>query len=790
MLAQPTYTLTHAGSGKSTLAAALYQPPPPPPAALAVSAGIPATAPPGPCRVHAIHLCSHADARRQDPMHVIRSLSYQLAVQLPAFRSALGTPSSSLVPSRPGAPAAAAFTGETASPAKGCPPAGSAGSTTTGARSVTLQEVVETLLLRPLHAAAASGVPAAPDASPIVIVIDGVDEQGPPGPPPPPSTAPTLTAASISAAPPPAPAAARPPSGAAGSKRPAPRLSAPSAQEAQADGTGRAAAGGGPPLAELLLLLLQGLPDGVRLVLTASSGPRGTASTAVAAAAAPTEAVPPGLSQSTPAAPSAACVAKATAADVAAWLGRPPLTPASSSSRAPVSASSAGVATVTATACCGAPAGPLDAPDHAVPTSAPCAPPAAAACPTEAPADRAAAAGPPAPSVWSAAVLPVGALRDDAQLTEALRQQLVLRLGPEAGARLLRAMVWYGKDLLSYYVTCMHMHNLCIDRLPGSLEGAFAAVFGQEWKGLSQAERTDVQRLLAALAAAQEPLPPGLLGGLGLQHALHLLPGWGQLFVQRGDGHVAIASPTLAAWLRCPDVAARTAGYGADLLAGHAMLAAQLYGDMCGTGSSSKGARHVTASVEYGRRNLAAHLAAAVGLAEAEAKAQAITGCHAAATAVAVAVAAAEGGTGGGGGSAAAAAAKQDVRVRGGAGGMARLSLSGGALASSTSAVRQGLPTALQLREWLVQMRGGAACPDKGAAPDTATLVQPAMPPVQPPQAVVLQQPRSAPHGTPGSLCERPSQQQREQARHDGTEPGPRLRPPTGRPAGPQAVTV
>lgn len=780
--------LAHAGSGKSTLAAALYQPPPPPPAALAVSAGTPAAAPPhGPCRVHAIHLCSHADARRQDPMHVVRSLSYQLAVQLPAFRSALGMPSFSLVPSRPRAPTAAALSGETASPAKGLPPAaGSSGSgtTTTGAGSVTLQEMVEALLLRPLHAAAAE-VAAAPDAPPIVVLIDGVDEQGPPGPALPASAAPALTAASNNTASPPPSAAARPPSGAAGSKRPTPRLSTPSAQEAQADGTGRAAAGGGAPLAELLLLLLRGLPDGVRLVLTASSGPRSTASTAVAAAAAPTGAVPSSPTQCTP-----ACVAEATAADVAAWLGRPPPTPAPSPCPAPPSASSAGRATVTVTAtacCCGAPAGPLDAPDHAVPTSGLCAPPAAAACPKHPPADRAASARPPAPCGWSAAVLPVSALRDDAQLTEALRQQLVLRLGPEAGARLLRAMLWYGKDLLSYYVTCMHMHNLCIDRLPGSLEGAFGAVFGQEWKGLSQAERTDVQRLLAALAAAQEPLPPGLLGGLGLQHALHLLPGWGQLFVQRGDGHVAIASPTLAAWLRCPDLAARTAGYGADLLAGHAMLAAQLYGDVCGTSNSGKEARHVTASVEYGRRNLAAHLAAAVGLAEAEAKAQAMTGCHAAATAVA----AAEGGARGGGGSA--AAAKQDVRVRGGAGGMARLSLSGGALASSTSAVRQGLPTALQLREWLVQVREGPARSDKGAALDKTALAQPATLPIQPPQAVVQQQPVSILHGASGPQIGRPlqqQQQQHEQALHEGAEPGLQLRPPTGRPAGPQAVTV
>ena len=42
-----------------------------------------------PDAVLAVHLCSHNDARKRDPHRLVRSLAYQIAQSLPAFRSAL-----------------------------------------------------------------------------------------------------------------------------------------------------------------------------------------------------------------------------------------------------------------------------------------------------------------------------------------------------------------------------------------------------------------------------------------------------------------------------------------------------------------------------------------------------------------------------------------------------------------------------------------------------------------------------------------------------------------------------
>ncbi|KAG2496616.1 hypothetical protein HYH03_005437 [Edaphochlamys debaryana] len=544
------------GCGKSTLAAYIACPPPLPPAAAAAVPPETAAA----RAVHALHLCHHADARRQDTLSLVRTLSYQLALAFPACGSVV---LEALAAQRP--PASA--TTPPQSPSGGCGPspvavvgagAGSVvGSGVSSGSGCVLEEAVEALLVKPLQALARAQSP----APPVLLLIDGVDEAGPPAaavptPPrtPPPGGSRPNSSRSGAGGPPasPGPAAGAPAAPATPSAAGGAATGACGSAGCSCSGTATAAARAFP-LAPLVAVLLRTLPPNVRLLLTSCSAPGPAAAAAAATATAPASDAPP------------AAASSASAADVAAWLhGR--FSPLATAAAHPASAS--------------------------------------AFKPT-------------------ATVLPVAALRNDAALTASLGHQLVLRAGPVAGPALTEALLSRGGPDLSYYITCLRLHalhELRPEQLPATSEAALKALFEQEWRRLSVSERADVSVLLSVLAAAQEPLPLGMLQGMGLAGSLPMLPGWGILFVD-GRGYAAaaadggsglsgvtVASASLAAWLRGP--AAAAAGFGVDVNAGHVFLAGYLHGQMYGKReATAPPAPAVLAS--YGLRNLGVHLSAA-----------------------------------------------------------------------------------------------------------------------------------------------------------------------------------
>ncbi len=524
--------------------------------------------------VHAVHMCSHVDVRRQDPVAVLRSLSYQLAFRLPAFRDAL------LDELQCGAYGTAGGNGNCYSESGASPFASSFTLRKSSASSSyfggcgALEEAAETLLLRPLRAAAAaagtspvkgspcvrSGIAAAAAegcTAPIVLLIDGVDEQGP-----------GLTANGN----------VRSRSGGSGSDLQRPLAQHPATTThsawAQSGCTSSGGAGGGAfPLARLVALLLPRLPPGVRLLLTASGVP-----------APKPQPQPSAIRRCGSSGPAPADRGPTALSSAAAYSPAPAaLTP-----------------------------GPYILPPSALSSWLGCEKP----CPVTGPLAAAARpVAPPPPAIPAAAVLPLSYLRDELTLTTALYGQLVLRVGPGAASRLLGLMLWYGGDQLSYYAKCMLVQGLSLQRLPTSLESVLYLLFQQTWAGLSKSDREAAQRLLSVLAAAREPPPLGMLHSMGLGTALPLLPAWGHVFVQQGDGTVAIRSGTAARWVRQPDARAAAAGFGADLLLGHALLAAHLQGELHGAGVRQK---YDTASASYGRRHLGAHLASTAALMEEE----------------------------------------------------------------------------------------------------------------------------------------------------------------------------
>ncbi|KAG2437562.1 hypothetical protein HYH02_011204 [Chlamydomonas schloesseri] len=569
------------GAGKSTFAAALACPPPTPPTA---------PQPPAWRSVAALHLCHAADGRRQDALRVVRSLAFQLAARFPACRAVLAAEMMS----------ASASCSHPVSSAQ--PP------------SVTqLEDAVEALLVKPLAAlaVATAGQPQ-PQQPPLVLLIDGVDERGPPTgaaaskaqpqPPPPasPSGSELCSPRPPSTPPRPGGGSGRPcpvrsPSGATSTSIPSSPSGGMAAAAAAAAGAASASSRGPFPLAPLVAVLLRRLPSHVRLLLTAEQPPKCDASSASAAAAhTGTAALAAGLDL-TPVPDGVA-----SAESVAEWLQITGLVADSASA----AAANGGRRTAAA-------------------------------------GSQAAAAAPA-----GCRVLPLTSLRDDFALAASLHQQLLLRAGAEGALPLTAALLVRGGPRLAFYVTCLRLHALpsmatAPERLPLSMEAAWEMLFEQEWRaggvgavGLADVEKTTARRLLAVLAAAQEPLPVALLAALGLAAALPLLPGWGTgLFVEDlPQRRVRVASGPLAAWLRGGAAAAggkAAAAYGADVAAGHAILAAQLY-DMCGRAAvaasgagpgpgaaGGAGAALPGAIAAYAARHLHTHLAAAIALAPA-----------------------------------------------------------------------------------------------------------------------------------------------------------------------------
>ena len=555
------------GAGKSTFAAALACPPPTPPAA---------PQPPAWRSVAALHLCHAADQRRQDALRVVRSLAFQLAARFPACRAALAAEMRS-------ASSSVSVLLSTQLPS-----------------TTQLEDAVEALLVKPL-AALAAAAPAAHPPLPLILLIDGVDERGPPTgagskplvqPQPPPASP---SGSELCSPRPPS----TPPRAGGGGGRPCPSRSPSSAAAAATAGAagtvpsspsgnvaaaavavGGAATRGPFPLAPLVAVLLRRLPPYVRLLLTAAQPPRcdaGSSASNVTAAA--------GLD------PAPAPDGVASADSVAEWLQ------ATNLAAGPTAAASDGRRAAAAGS------------DTALAARADC------------------------------RVLPLSTLRDDFALAASLHQQLLLRAGPEGALPLTAALLVRGGPRLSFYVTCLRLHALPTlaatpEKLPLTMDAAWEMLFEQDWRaggggavGLAESEKTAARRLLAVLAAAQEPLPVALLSALGLAAALSLLPGWGTgLFVEDlPQRRVRVASGPLAAWLR-----GGAATYGADVAAGHAILAAQLY-DMCGRaacttaaeGPGGAGAGTAPAAAlpgaiaAYAARHLHTHLAAAIALAPA-----------------------------------------------------------------------------------------------------------------------------------------------------------------------------
>ncbi|KXZ42624.1 hypothetical protein GPECTOR_129g554 [Gonium pectorale] len=190
-----------------------------------------------PAAVTAYHFAKYNDARRLDPVRIIKSLAFQLALKLPAVRDCLLKLDAGVVSQM--TDEAAAF---------------------------------EALLMKPLQAhqaaeaaaeaaevADAAGKAQAPGPRPVILLIDALDEADPPRAPAPATTATTTAAAAASSPPPGAPA--RSASGAsAASTAPAPAaapLEAPSAPLVAGNRT-----------LHLLTAHLVRLPPCVRFILT------------------------------------------------------------------------------------------------------------------------------------------------------------------------------------------------------------------------------------------------------------------------------------------------------------------------------------------------------------------------------------------------------------------------------------------------------------------------------------------------------------------------------------------
>ncbi|GLI58954.1 hypothetical protein VaNZ11_000672 [Volvox africanus] len=178
----------------------------------------------------------------------------------------------------------------------------------------------------------------------------------------------------------------------------------------------------------------------------------------------------------------------------------------------------------------------------------------------------------------------------------ALERRLTSRFGATAAAAMMgRAS---GETNLVYYSVVMLL-DPPLDMMPVDLPTCYHAVFSAIWPRLSAQQRSDALKVLQVLMAAREPLQLSLLAGLGLDHVLELLPGWGTLLYER-EYRVFTLHKSLHDWLSDPGLAGE---FHADPRIGHATLARYLFN-----------AAHPLSS--YGSKYLVTHLLAAEQLKE------------------------------------------------------------------------------------------------------------------------------------------------------------------------------
>ncbi|KAG2494495.1 hypothetical protein HYH03_007264 [Edaphochlamys debaryana] len=171
-----------------------------------------------------------------------------------------------------------------------------------------------------------------------------------------------------------------------------------------------------------------------------------------------------------------------------------------------------------------------------------------------------------------------------------LERRLALRFG-EASAKAAMS-TGAGESNLVYYSVLM-LVDPPLDKVPGSLQECYTVVFAAQWKQLTKAQQAEVVKVLQVLMAAREPLQLSLLAGLGLEHVLENLPGWGTLLYER-EYKVYSLHKSLNDWLTDP-----AAGpYHADPRVGDATLGRYLFN-----------AAHPLPS--YGAKYLVSHLLAA-----------------------------------------------------------------------------------------------------------------------------------------------------------------------------------
>ncbi|GLC68369.1 hypothetical protein PLESTF_000683700 [Pleodorina starrii] len=179
----------------------------------------------------------------------------------------------------------------------------------------------------------------------------------------------------------------------------------------------------------------------------------------------------------------------------------------------------------------------------------------------------------------------------------ALERRLTSRFGAAAAAAVM-GRAGAGETNLVYYSVVMLL-DPPLDVVPADLPACYHAVFAAAWPRLTAQQRSEVLRALQVLMAAREPLQLSLLAGLGLEHVLQMLPGWGTLLYER-EYRVYTLHKSLHDWL---SDAAAAGEFHADPRVGHATLGRYLFN-----------AAHPLPS--YGAKYLVSHLLAAGQLRE------------------------------------------------------------------------------------------------------------------------------------------------------------------------------
>ncbi|KXZ56037.1 hypothetical protein GPECTOR_2g1589 [Gonium pectorale] len=179
-----------------------------------------------------------------------------------------------------------------------------------------------------------------------------------------------------------------------------------------------------------------------------------------------------------------------------------------------------------------------------------------------------------------------------------VERRLMSRFGRDAAAAVIAC--GGGESNLVYYSVVMLLDPpLEKEAVPTTLGGCYNAVFEATWPKLTPQQRGEAIKVLQVLMAAREPLQLSLLAGLGLEHVLELLPGWGILLYER-EYKVYTLHKSLHDWLADPAAAGE---FHADPRIGHATLGRYLFN-----------AAHPLP--EYGAKYLVTHLLAAGKLRE------------------------------------------------------------------------------------------------------------------------------------------------------------------------------